>query len=446
MLCRKTFLRLWSYPNLYRDQGHGNSGEGKELCDLLVVFGDDVLIFSDKDCRINLEGELAVAWSRWYRQAVLKSSQQAMGAERWLREHPERVFVDRACKMGLPIDLPKEPRFHRILTCRGAAPASLAAFGGSGSLLVTNASLEACSDQPLHLGAIDAKGRLYHVIDEASLDDLLRTFDTVSDLVEYLCAREDFFRGSDSITAASESDLIGFYLFNYSEEEQKHDFRVERVDANPGSIFIADDFWDRWLASTQYKAKVAADTVSYSWDRLIEKFSFHMLTGTEYFAGSEPVRDREVLLRWMAREHRVRRRILAQSLIEAMHTTHAGQMRRQLILPSYADDPLWVFLVLPRPQAVEYEIYREHRRTLLKAHLKVAKFVRPEALDLMGLAVEPNDSEFSADAMYKDARYWSDEENEEARQIQIHTQFFISELPRGKTVYEFPIDDYQESD
>jgi len=44
----KTFLNLWSYPNLFIDKRENGVGVGKELCDLLVVFGDDVLIFSDK--------------------------------------------------------------------------------------------------------------------------------------------------------------------------------------------------------------------------------------------------------------------------------------------------------------------------------------------------------------------------------------------------------------
>lgn len=41
-ICEKTFLSLWSYPNLYREPG-------KELCDLLVVFDRHLIIFSDKD-------------------------------------------------------------------------------------------------------------------------------------------------------------------------------------------------------------------------------------------------------------------------------------------------------------------------------------------------------------------------------------------------------------
>jgi len=49
-LADDTFLSLWSYPGICRDQGHSQRGHGKEVCDLLVVFGNTVIIFSDKDC------------------------------------------------------------------------------------------------------------------------------------------------------------------------------------------------------------------------------------------------------------------------------------------------------------------------------------------------------------------------------------------------------------
>ncbi len=40
-LCDVSFLKLWTYPNLFKKRA-------KELTDLLVVFGQDVIIFSDK--------------------------------------------------------------------------------------------------------------------------------------------------------------------------------------------------------------------------------------------------------------------------------------------------------------------------------------------------------------------------------------------------------------
>lgn len=50
-LARKAFLSLWSYPNVFTDEGRANGkGDGEELCDVLVVLGNDVLLFSDRDC------------------------------------------------------------------------------------------------------------------------------------------------------------------------------------------------------------------------------------------------------------------------------------------------------------------------------------------------------------------------------------------------------------
>jgi hypothetical protein len=49
-LARETFLSLWSYPNVVRDEPQAKGVIGKEIADLLVVFEDDVVLFSDKDC------------------------------------------------------------------------------------------------------------------------------------------------------------------------------------------------------------------------------------------------------------------------------------------------------------------------------------------------------------------------------------------------------------
>jgi hypothetical protein len=62
-LCRRSFLSLWSYPAPYRDQGDGR-GHGKEICDLLVVFGNDVIVFSDKEVAFQADLDLHLAWKR----------------------------------------------------------------------------------------------------------------------------------------------------------------------------------------------------------------------------------------------------------------------------------------------------------------------------------------------------------------------------------------------
>ena len=82
-LAKQAFLSLWSYPNVYTDVGRAGPGDGKELCDLLVVFGNDVLLFSDKDCESRLERK-----SRWLGHA---------GTRRPLKSQPSSLRAQSGC-------------------------------------------------------------------------------------------------------------------------------------------------------------------------------------------------------------------------------------------------------------------------------------------------------------------------------------------------------------
>jgi len=136
-LCERSFLSLWSYPGIYRDQRSGTTGHGKEVCDLLVVFGNDILIFSDKDCAFPNTGNLDQDWSRWFRRAVASGAQQLWGAERWIRTHPDRLFLDRACIERLPVTFDASTvRFHRIVVAHDVARRCAELLGGSGSLML----------------------------------------------------------------------------------------------------------------------------------------------------------------------------------------------------------------------------------------------------------------------------------------------------------------------
>src|ERR1700738_15586 len=76
-LCKRSFLSLWSYPNLFRDQGRKNDkGDGKELSDHLVIFNEHVIIFSDKSCAFPNTGDVNLDWARWYRRSIEKSAEQ----------------------------------------------------------------------------------------------------------------------------------------------------------------------------------------------------------------------------------------------------------------------------------------------------------------------------------------------------------------------------------
>jgi hypothetical protein len=116
-LARTTFLSLWSYPNVVRDEPQKKGILGKEIADLLVVFENDIVLFSDKDCVFPSTGNLDVDWSRWYRKAVEKAANQLWGAERHIRAHSNGIFIDPKCTLMLPIPLPfpERIRVHRVV-------------------------------------------------------------------------------------------------------------------------------------------------------------------------------------------------------------------------------------------------------------------------------------------------------------------------------------------
>ena len=440
-LCSKAFLHLWSYTNLYKDQGKRGGGDGKELCDLAVIFGDDVFIFSDKHCLLKREGSspqsLEQAWSRWYRRAVIKSAGQIFAAERWFRSFPDRIFLDRKCQNRLPIVFPTNPTVHRILTVRGAAEAAREIWGGAGTLMTTNFKIVACEKTPLRLGAFNEADQMFHVFDEVALDCVLTTLDTVSDFRDYLVRRERFFRAHQSVLAAGEEELLGYYLFSDSKgDERGHDFVVnEQVT----EVVIDESFWEGWMNSPQKTAKQNADRVSYCWDGIIEEFSFYMLNGTQYFPTSGGVKETEVIARWMAREPRMHRRMLAESLLEAMDSTPVGKTRRWYHPASKPNEAWWTFLVMRRSPSVKREKYREMRINYLKWQCMVLRHMHPSALDIVGIAVDPQEGEITEDALYLDGRSWSKELDDEALEIRRLGSIFTAGVRMERRHWEYPI-------
>jgi hypothetical protein len=116
-LCEKSFLSLWSYPHLYRKSG-------KELTDLLVVFGEDVILFSDKSCAFPDNGDADLDWQRWFRRSITKSAEQITQAEDWIKRQPSRVSLDAKATQPLHVPLPPAdrtrvtPRLHCAWRCR----------------------------------------------------------------------------------------------------------------------------------------------------------------------------------------------------------------------------------------------------------------------------------------------------------------------------------------
>ncbi len=131
--------------------------EGKELCDLLVVFGNDVIIFSDKVCAFPNTGDIELDWNRWYKRAVLQSAKQAWGAERWIRDYPNRIFLDRNCNIPFPFALPdkSQMKIHIVIVAHDASARCRKEYGGSGSLMLHYSLPPNTSAKPFAISDLD---------------------------------------------------------------------------------------------------------------------------------------------------------------------------------------------------------------------------------------------------------------------------------------------------
>lgn len=446
-LCERTFLSLWSYAGVYRDQRvPAGPQEGKEVCDLLVVFGDHVVIFSDKECAFPDSGLIANDWSRWFRRAVIKSARQVWGAERWLLSYPNRVFLDRECSKPIPIVLPTPERakIHRIVVAHGVAGRCRAEIGGSGSLMVVPALVGsahlATSDAapfPFAVGHINPSKGFVHVLDDTSLDIVLNTLDTVTDFVEYLQRKEAFVNSGRLAAAAGEEELLAWYLGKV-DGRGHHDFIFP---GNPSGVLLDEGLWSDFEKSDARRAKVEEDRVSYAWDRLIEQFAHHAREGTQYFSSPGGLASTERIMRFLAREPRTKRRMLARALLDIIRATPPDQRRIRVSVPLEPGDPYFVFLLLPWPHGISPEDYREVRSKFLGACCMVIELKFPNAEDIVGIATETGTSELrSEDALYLDARNWTREMNEEARRLQSELHILTEVRPFFTHEKEYPTD------
>lgn len=422
-LCEQTFLSLWSYPSIFRDQKLNGKGDGKELCDMLVVFDDNVLIFSDKHCNFPSSGDLELDWARWYKRAIEKSATQAWGAERWLKTFPTSAYLDRGCTTPLPIKIPdrNSAKFHLIAITHGSEERSKIEIAGSESLMFTSSVNSNMTDdiktpEPFLVNDLDPNKTFIHVFTGSSLEILLFTLDTIRDFVSYLEKREKFLRSNTSIFSPGEEELLASYLKDIN-DEGVHDFifneDLETISLEKGSL---KDF----CKSPQRLEQIKQNEISYAWDNLIEKFCYHALSATQYFTNHLELSETEIGLRFMAGVPRTGRRLIMNSIVNMFFNTPDGMFNTKCLKPLSLMEPFFVFLCLPQPNYATYEQYREGRMSLLEACLMVVKYKFPEATDIVGIASEPIQArnQSSEDLLYLDAREWSSELDKEAEKLQ----------------------------
>ena len=390
-LAEDTFLGFWSFANPFRDQGGP-----KEVCDLLVVCGRDVIVFSDKSCILSPSSEITRAWPRWYKRAVLDSIKQSLGAERWIRQHPDRLFIDRRLDRKLPVNLgePDQRRFHHCILAMGARDACKAAGSRRGSLTLESPTVLGVATSPdkttdpFVVQQDFEHDRMIHVFDDVTLPRILTHLSTISDFIDYLKFKEELFRRGKVGRISGEENLLAVFLSEIRHSDRWMQF-IDGLSPNE-YLEIPDGGWSILLRSESYRAYRAACKDSEVWDRIINQFAFHAFDSSLLEPSPQSVEENEAIFRTMALEPRRSRLEIAFRMMERWRQYTDGAVNTRVVVSPSQDGVAYVFTYFPRmhPSA---EVYREERRLHLQSYTMLILTENPSIKRAIGIATEAGD-------------------------------------------------------
>ena len=280
-LCQKSFLPFWNFPNPI-------GKKNKELCDVLIVCGNSILIISVKHIKMSIHSDEKIRSERWIKKAIEDSAKQIYGAERFLKTVDEVYTKNRTNKISLP---PKNQReIYRIAI----------AFGSDYSL-------------PLPYG--DFGQGYIHVFDEETTSILLSELDTITDFTRYLIDKVEFLK-EKYFSMPKESDFLAFYIQTGLDIDEKVD-----------SIVSDCGLWGSYVESEEYKDWQNLLPQSYIWDYMIAQLhDYHISEETT----DERRNDLEEAIRVINQEPRINRIELGGILDNAIQRKSNGRMLRPL--------------------------------------------------------------------------------------------------------------------
>ena len=330
-LCRKSFLPFWSFPNPI-------GKKGKELCDVLVVCNEYIIIISVKDISPSNHRNENVNYERWIKKAITSSVDQIYGAERYLANETEVLLKDRKTIVQLPpVD---ERKIFRIAI----------AFGSK-------------SNYPLPHGDFD-KGHV-SVFDEHSTKIIIEELDTITDFTNYLVAKEKFLINYN-VNFSKETDLLAFYI----------DTSLE-LNVPKGTLVTGvDGLWEAYIMSPEYAKWKLELKQSLIWDKMIRDiYEFHITDDIS----QERRDDLERMLRHINLEPRISRIELGSIL------NHAIESKVQARMLEPYNNANHTYVILPITEK-NWSI----REVELQMRCIVARKENPSTEKIIGVAVGKN--------------------------------------------------------
>jgi len=439
--CDNTFLKLWSYANLFKS-------DGKELCDLIAVFENHVFLFFDRESRTfdTSSQDVSIIWERWKKTAIDSQIATADGAARYIQRCRDDLYLDPRCTARLPIKLAADNLvIHKFIVAHGAKDACLefSSDNVSGSLGITY------SDDPddprtafpfiVHL----RRANPVHILDSHTLSIILAELDTFCDFVSYIAAKEQAISRYDYLSYCGEEDLLGHYFQNFDVKAKQHFIGTTKNRIN--GLHIAEGTWVSVVNSAPYRRKKEADASSYLWDKLLQRTAQNALDGT--LSGNSDIYHSQSAIFEMAKEPRFVRRALADRIKNAIAEfpyDREGIVRHVSFMPSYYASTAYIFLQLRCPENIagDYDTeYRPMRRSMLEIACGVARNKFPRLNKVIGIAIDaPKDKPTNSEDFILMDTEWSDEQRQTYAELNKELKFFeTQDLNMGRVhVKNFP--------
>lgn len=383
-LATKTFLTDWCYPS-------PKLANGKELCDLLIVFDDTVIIWQVKDLKLDEHGKYSAS-------EVEKNFRQLAGARRMMFD------------VKAPLDLTNPRRGTERFD-----PATIS------HVYLVSGFLGEPEDYHTLFG--EAKSHKVHVFTREFTEVILSELDTISDFTHYLATKQsnilDNAGNRQIIISGGEDELLALYIRNNRSLPM----------FGPGLVLVTIDegHWEDLQQNPDYLAKKQADKMSYLWDQIID--GAHQSGDPQY----------EIAAREMARLNRFERRGLSQFMMDAWHKAQQvyaqkGNVFRRTVAIS---GTTYCFAF-----ADKHTISPISRKNMLMAYCFISRGVPQFSGNekVIGIATEIQHEESgSNDLVYLHWPEWTEEDEKRASELRDEynigknaslNQVHVSEYPR----------------
>lgn len=321
-LAKKSFLEDWCYDNPLLPNG-------KEWCDLLVVYDKVAVIWQIKDLKLDEK--------RKYKPSeVRKNIRQAVTAK-------NRMF-----RKEFTIELENPRRGKEIFQSKNIEEVYLiSALLGEGEDIFS----------PIE----EYRGQTIHIFTREFTEIILKELDTIEDFVDYFRKKEELISWKKRmIISGGERELLAYYLMN----ERSFD-NLKEVDL----VAFTEGIWDELQSRPEYLAKKKEDEISYYWDSIID--SAHLSDG-EY----------EIVARELARTRRFDRRALSKAFYEAHLMAHNELDKNSFKRIIKFNEITYCFLFYDNQKDSNY------RRALLEMTCFIARGMFRENIKVIGIATE----------------------------------------------------------